>query len=162
MRAVEWLFAVSATLFIVGVGFVVVGARATRQAPAAAPAAPVVAPVASIRQLMLGLVEPAATVIFESVSTTVTKDGVDEKAPRTPEDWEAVGASAAVLAEAGQILMAEGRAIDRQDWNRYAELLVTSARETLAAVEARSAVRLFDAGGAVYTSCDGCHQQYMR
>lgn len=166
MRAVEWLFAVSATLFVVGIGFVVVGARTARLAPGTAssapPSAPNAKPIASVRQIMLGMVEPAATVVFESVSTTVTKDGIDEKVPKTDADWQAVAASAAVLGEAGQLLMADGRAIDRRDWNRFAELMVTSAREAIAAVEARSAAKLFDAGGAVYTSCDGCHQQYMR
>ncbi len=162
MRAAEWLFAVGAALFVIGIGFVVVGARAARQAPAAARPAAATPPIATVRQLMLGVVEPAAVVVFESVSTTVTKEGTEEKAPSTAAEWEAVGAAAAALAEAGRLLMADGRAVDRQDWTRMAQGMVDGARQTLAAVAARSAPGVFDAGGALYTSCDGCHQQYMR
>lgn len=161
MRAAEWLFVISATLFVAGVGFVVVGARSARQAPAERQAAPP-ARIASVRQVMLAIVDPAATVVFESVSTTITKAGIEEKRPDTDAKWEAVGASAAALAEAGQLLMAEGRAIDRQDWVREAQAMVDASREVLAAVDAKSAQGVFDAGGALYTSCAGCHEQYMR
>lgn len=161
MRAVEWLFAIGATLFVVGVGFVVVGARTARQAPVERPA-PLAARIASVRQVMLAIVEPAANVVFDSVSTTVTKEGINEKAPGTDAEWESVGARAAALAEAGQLLMAEGRAIDRQEWARQAQAMVDAARQTIAAVEAKSPQAVFDAGGALYLSCDGCHQRYMR
>lgn len=163
MRTVEWLFGVSAMLFVTGVGLVVVGARSARHVDAPAPreVSPL-KPVASVRQIMDAIVAPAATAIFESVSTTVTIDGTVEKAPRTPEAWATVESGAVALAEAGNLLMMDGRALDRRDWIAMSQAMVDSARLTLQAVKARDPKQVFDAGGEVYTSCDGCHRQYMR
>lgn len=162
MRPVEGLFAVGAALFVVGVGLVVVGARTTRRTSSAEQPVAAQRPVASIRQIMRGIVDPASTTIFESVSTTITRESTVEKAPKTADDWDVVGASAAALAEAGQLMMAEGRAVDRKDWVEMSQAMVDAAQTTLKAVERKDVKSLFDAGGEVYVSCDGCHQQYMR
>ena len=47
MRLVHWLFAIGAALFIFGIGFVVIGARAARDVPAQ-PAVPSITPVATV------------------------------------------------------------------------------------------------------------------
>ena len=65
---------------------------------------------------MRGIVDPAATTIFGAVSTTVTTTGVEEQAPHTAEEWEAVANSAAALAEADNLLRMANRAVDRGDW----------------------------------------------
>ena len=95
MRTIHWLFVVSLALFVSGVGFVIAGARTARRAPAAATPAIVVTPVASVKQIMKGIVGPAANTVFNSVSTTVTKAGVEEVAPHTDQEWEALGNTAA-------------------------------------------------------------------
>ena len=104
MRLVQWLFVVGAMLFVFGIGFVVVGARAARQTLPPAQAAPIV-PIASIKQIMNGIIDPGATKVFDSVSTTVSDRGVEEVVPRNDEEWAAVDAkSPDKILEAGSNL----------------------------------------------------------
>jgi len=161
MRIVNWFFVVSVALFVFGVGFVVTGARASRHV--VAPLQPAATtPVASVKQIMNGIVSPAATVVFNAVSTTVTAKGIEDVAPRNDEEWAAVGNSAAALAEAGNLLMLEGRAVDRGDWITMSKALVEAGRLSLKAVESRSTDGLLAAGEGVNTSCDNCHRRYQR
>src|SRR3954451_1630182 len=119
------VFAVSAALFIVGIGFVLVGARSARSSPATtATPAPAVAPVATTAQIMSGIVSPTSTAIFQSVQTNVTEQGTEEIAPHTDEEWPRVGARAASLADAGNLLMPGGRAVDRGDWIKMSRAMV--------------------------------------
>jgi hypothetical protein len=166
MRTVHWFFLVSAALFVFGIGFVIAGARGSRvatasEAPTADPA-PALTPVASVKQIMNGIVAPAATVVFESVATTISAAGIKETAPRTEEEWAVVGNSAAALAEAANLLVIEGRVVDREDWVMMSRALADAGTATLKAVEAKSTEGILAAGEAVNTSCDNCHQKYMR
>ena len=162
MKIVHWLFVVSMALFVSGIGFIVAGARAARQAPSAQTAAISVTPVASVKQIMKGIVAPAATVVFNSVSTTVTVKGVEEKAPQTDEEWEAVGNSAAALIESGNLLLIGSRAVDRGDWVKESQALIEAAKVALKATQAKSAEQLLASGEAVNMSCDNCHREYQR
>ena len=54
-----------------------------------APAGPY-KPVASVDELMDGTITPAAEIFWGSVSTTISAAGVDEKYPRTNDEWESV------------------------------------------------------------------------
>ena len=164
MRAPLPLFTVSALLFIFGVGFVVVGARAARQvAPAAeAPPGPAITPIATTKQLMTGIVGPAANVVFNAVSSTVTDKGIEEVAPHTDEDWTKVGDAAAALAEAGNLLMVQSRAIDQGDWIKMSQAMIDAGRQTLKAVADKNADGILAAGEPLNESCDSCHQRYRR
>jgi thiamine pyrophosphate-dependent acetolactate synthase large subunit-like protein len=135
-------------------------ARAARQVPVVERQA--VTPVASIKQIMAGIVGPASTVVFNAVSTNVTEKGTEEIAPHTDEEWAAVGNSAAALAEAGNMLMLEGRAVDRGDWIKMSQAMVDAAKQTLKAVSVKSAEAVLESGETVNTSCDNCHQRYRR
>jgi mono/diheme cytochrome c family protein len=66
---------------------------------------------------------------------------------------------AAIVAETGNLLMLPGRAAG-PDWIAYAQGLHTTARQALAAAEARDADALFEAGGQIYQACVACHAQY--
>jgi hypothetical protein len=160
MRIVNWFFVVSVALFVFGIGFVVTGARTSRHAAPIQPA--VTTPVASVKQIMNGIVSPASTVIFNAVSTTVTAKGVEDVAPRNDEEWAAVGNSAAALAEAGNLLMLDGRAVDRGDWITMSKAMIEAGRLSLKAVESKSTDGLLAAGENVNTSCDNCHRRYQR
>jgi hypothetical protein len=162
MRIANWLFLISAALFVCGIGFVVVGAGEARKAPAAAATASTVTPIASVKQIMAGIVGPAADAIFNAVSTTVTQKGIEEVAPRNDEEWAKVGAYAASLSEAGNLLMADGRAVDRADWVKMAQAMVDAGRKSLKATEAKDKEGLLMAGEDVNTSCDNCHRRYQR
>jgi hypothetical protein len=161
MRIANWLFLISAALFVCGVGFVVVGAGEARKAPAVA-AAPAGTPTANVKQIMAGIVGPAADAIFNAVSTTVTQKGIEEVAPRNDEEWAKVGAYAASLSEAGNLLMADGRAVDHGDWIKMAQAMVDAGRKSLKATEAKDKEGLLMAGEDVNTSCDTCHRRYQR
>jgi len=112
MRMVRWLFIVSSALFVFGVGFVVVAARSARHVSEAAVERPVVVALASVKQITTGIVGPASNVIFNSVSTTLTEKGTEDVAPRNDEEWTTVRNSAAALAESGNLMTLEGRAVE--------------------------------------------------
>jgi hypothetical protein len=162
MRTVYSLFVVSALLFISAIAFVVAGARTSAEQAPAAPVQPPPAPVASISQIMRAIAAPAATVIFESVSTTVSAAGVEEKQPRSDDEWADVASSAAALVEAGNMLMVEGRAIDRTDWITMARAMVTAGNEALEAAKTKSVEGILASGENINTSCDTCHERYWR
>ncbi|RPH61856.1 MAG: hypothetical protein EHM89_06550 [Acidobacteria bacterium] len=160
MRIVYWLFVVSAALFVSGIGFIVAGARTThRVAPAEAPA---LTPVASVKQIMNGIVQPAANVVFGSVGTIISAAGIVEKAPKTDEEWAAVGSSAVALVESANLLVMGDRAVDREDWVKMSRALAEAGMTALKATEAKSTDGVLSAGAAVNESCDNCHRKYQR
>ena len=152
---------VSAALFISGIAFIVASARSAQPANTDEVAV-AMTPVASVRQIMNGLVAPAATVIYESVATTVSAAGVEEKLPRTDAEWEHVATNAAMLAEAGNLLVMDERAVDNGDWVTISKDLTAAAGRALKAAASRSADGIIDAGGAINETCDGCHAKYQR
>jgi hypothetical protein len=160
MRIVHWLFLVSVALFVSGIGFVIAGARSTR---AAVPveSAVTMTPVASVRQIMKGIVGPAATVVFNSVSTTVSFQGTEEHAPHTEDEWEAVGNSAAALIESGNLLLMGSRAVDKGEWVQMSQALIDAGKVALKATQEKSPEGVLGAGEAVNTSCDNCHRKYQ-
>jgi hypothetical protein len=161
MKTVQWMFVVSALLFVGGIGFIIAAERSRREAPAAA-AVVETTPVASVKHLMSGVVAPAATVIFDSVSTTVTAAGTEIKEPKTEEEWAVLAGTGASLAEAGNLLMSGNRAVDRGDWVKMAQALVDAGVETLKAAEAKSTDGILGAGERVNAACDSCHGKYWR
>jgi hypothetical protein len=162
MRARHWFYLVGVLLYVAGVGFVIAGARSARLAPAAEPAAISTTPIASVKQIMKGIVGPAATAVFNSVSSTVTAKGVEDKAPETAEEWEALGNSAAALIESGNLLLMGSRAVDKGDWARFSQELIEAGKETLKATQAKSAEQVLSSGEKVNMSCDDCHRKYQR
>jgi hypothetical protein len=163
MRSQLPLFVVSALLFVFGIGFVVVAARTAKQgAQVASAAAPAIAPVATTKQIMTGIVSPTSNAIFQSVQTNVTINGTEEIFPKTDDEWAALGAQAASLGEAGNLLMTEGRAIDRGDWIAMSQAMVDAARLTMKAVDAKQPDAVLAAGEQVNVSCDACHERYRR
>jgi len=163
MKTVHWLFVVSMALFVSGIGFVIASARTARQASAAVdPAAASLTPVASVKQIMKGIVSPAATAVFNSVGTTVSAQGTEEKAPQTDEEWEALGNSAAALIESGNLLLIGGRAVDKGDWVKQSQAMIEAGKATLKATQAKSAEQVLSSGEAVNKSCDDCHRLYQR
>ena len=164
MKTSNWLFLVSVLLFISGVGFVIAAARTSRTAapPASTEAAPSLVPVASVKQIMNGIVRPAALEVFASVGTIISADGVEEREPRTDEEWAAVGNSAAALVESANLLMMDGRAIDKGDWTKMSKAMADAAIVALKAIEARDKEALLASGEGINESCDACHQRYQR
>lgn len=162
MRTSQSVFAVGALLFVCGLGFVVVGAREARRAPAVSAAAPAPKPIATTKQLMSGIVDPWATAVFDSVSTSISDKGIEEIAPKDDAEWALLGSRAAAIAEAGHLLMQEGRAIDQGDWIKMSQAMVDAAVQTVKAADAKNKDAVLDAGSALNLSCDNCHMRYRR
>jgi hypothetical protein len=161
MRIANWLFVVSAALFISGVGFIIASAR-TPQVEAAAPAAPALPPVATVKQIMAGIVMPAANVVFDSVSTIVDAKGIQENQPRTDEEWAHVGANAAALIESANLLLIGNRPVDQGDWVKMAKAMADAGQIALKAAETKNPEGILEAGETINMSCDNCHQKYQR
>jgi hypothetical protein len=161
MRTVQWLFVVAVLLFISGIGFIVTAERRLRQiAPAAI--TPSITPLASIKQIMNGIVQPNATVIYDAVGSVSTAAGVVETAPRNDKEWENVANSAAAVLESGNLLLVPGRAIDNEAWARLTREFMTQAQLALTAAAARKPDDVFTAGGDLNVTCDQCHERYQR
>lgn len=156
--------------------------------PPVAPPAPVsFQPAASIQDVMVSIVDPAADALWEAVSTETTASGVQEHQPRTAQQWQDVRKHAIALQEAGNLLMMEGRAVThggkatedahvegvsspaqvrqalqegRAGFNASARAMQEAAGEALAAIDARNPARLLDAGSKLDQACERCHSVY--
>lgn len=119
---------------------------------AAAPAAPP-APVSTVtsRQIMLGLVIPAADIVW----------GVANEAPADDAAWEKVAASAAMIAEAGHLMSTGPRVVDQGDWLAYVKAMTDAATAAAAGATGKNVDQTSEAGNALYDSCDSCHMKYM-
>jgi len=161
MRSRHWFFLVGVLLYVAGIGFVIAGARAARSVPVEAPAA-TGTPIATVKQIMKGIVAPAATAVFNAVSATGTSKGTVEKAPQTDADWETLGNSPAALIESGNLLLMGSRAVDKADWVKYSTDLIEAGKAALKATQAKSAEQILTSGEKVNESCDNCHRKYQR
>src|SRR5438132_3980835 len=147
MKTIYWLFVVSAALFVSGIGFVIAAERTVRAAaPASAPAVET-APVASIKQIMIGITNPAAYIVYEAVGTKSTPTGVEEIAPKTDEDWAKVESAAAAVVESGNLLLG-GRAIDKGDWVKMTRDMMEKGTAAMKAAEAKDKDKIVEAGGS--------------
>ena len=171
-------------LFLVTLSLVVGSACRGQQTAAAFPQ-PEYAPTATIKDLMVSIIDPSADVVWESVQTIVTPAGVDERMPRTDEEWANVRGGALRVVEGTNLLMMPGRRVarpgeksetpgvelepeeieaninkDRAQWNRLAKGLHDTSMEALKAIEARDVNALIDIGGRMDMSCENCHATY--
>jgi len=165
MRVRDNLFLVSVLLFVSGIGFIVAAERTRRTAtPAEAPPTEVRAapPVANVRQLMTGMIQPAAEQVWESVSVTVSLQGTDEKQPRTDEEWAQVATNAALLVESSTLLLQGNRAVDSGDWAKYTRDMAAASTVAMKAAEAHNVEDLFKVGETIYNACTNCHAKYLR
>ena len=163
MKIVNWLFLVSVLLFVCGVGFVIAAARTSRTAPPAATAAPPeTVPVASIKQIMIGITNPSAYVIYQAVGTSNTAKGLVETAPQNDEEWAKVESAAAAVAESGNLLLTGNRAIDNGDWVKMTHDMIDKAKLAMAAARAHNKDQIVETGGNLNMTCDTCHDKYQR
>jgi hypothetical protein len=163
MKIVNWLFGISLALFISGIGFIIAGERTARAAtPAAAAAAPETTPVATVKQIMIGITNPSAYVVYEAVGTKNTAKGIEEIAPQTDEDWAKVESAAAAVVESGNLILTGNRAIDKGDWVKMTHDMMDKAKLAMAAAQAKDKDKIVDTGGELNLTCDNCHARYSR
>jgi len=157
MRTSQWTLLITGLMFVASIWFVLVSARSP-----AADATPPAAPVASVRELMTGLVSPAATTVYRSVGYVVSLEGEKETSPQTEDEWEAIAGSAASIAEAGALLKTTGREgfNDAEGWQKFAQDMIDASLISRDAAVKRDKQALFASGEALNESCEGCHSAY--
>jgi hypothetical protein len=145
---------------------------------------------ATIQDLMDGIVDPSADVLWDSVAYIATKRGVEDRQPRTDEQWKTVRYSAITLIEAANLLSMPGRSVaaaahgpaaaqvppapgelthaeiqQRIDtthdaFTQFARNLQDAAAQALTAIDAKNAQGLMEAGGVIDQACEVCHLAY--
>ena len=113
-----------------------------------------------LKSLMVWLIDPAADAIWDSVSTIIDRNGTTNIAPKNDEEWESLRQQAAVLTEAGNLLMMPNRVQPGRIWALAAKKLNTSGFLALQATLNKDPDLLFKAGEEIYKSCSGCHHTY--
>jgi hypothetical protein len=177
-------------LLIVVLGGLVTGIVATRRgASQAAASDATMIRVGTVKEIMEGIIDPSADVVWESVATNITASGVEEKAPKTDDEWAVVQHSALMLAEAANLLKMKGRQIARpgdalensgldaapeltpaeiqekvnRDWNlwiSHANRLQETAIEAWRIANARNVNGILEVGDAIDKACESCHLDY--
>jgi hypothetical protein len=182
MRTVYWLLLLALAVGVTGV----VATRWRRAGPAPAGASATL--VGTIKEIMQGIVDPSADVVWESVSTNITAAGMVDKLPTTDDEWAVVQHNALVLAEAANLLKMRGRAVAKpeeadtksgpnapeltpaeiqekigRDWNlwlKYANGLQGTAIKAWRMTNARDTNGLFEVGDELDKACESCHLEY--
>jgi cytochrome c556 len=139
----------------------------------------------SIRTIMAAMVDPSGDFLFESLADVADEHGVTHKAPKTPQEWEAVRHHLQVLVDARQLLIEPGRkaaepgvrsanpAVENEpeevqrlmdsqhaDFVQRADRLRDAALQGLTAADARDTKALFTAVTAIDKACESCHLHY--
>ena len=154
--------------------------------PTSAPS-PTLQPTAGIQDIMAFMIDPAADFLWESVSTSVTSAGVDEKQPRTDAEWNEVRKHAIILTEASNLIRMNGRrvaregrqledhgtegnltaaeseqaiAADRATFESFAQALHDVGKSMLEAADDRNPQAILDAGDTMDQVCEGCHLKF--
>jgi cytochrome c553 len=107
-------------------------------------------PVATIKQIQEAMISPSSDTIFN----------VGRAAPASDEEWLVVRNAAVILAEAGNLLMLEGRAKDTEQWMDLAGELVAAGNDALVAAESQDVAAVLDSGNRIAAACEACHQPY--
>lgn len=172
---------------LVGAGLCALGSigfgAACRTSPVDPP--PEYTTTATIKDIMMSIVDPSADVVWESVKTVVGPDGSHDVAPHTDEEWLEVRKGAVRLAEATNLLMMPGRDVarpgekseapgaeleppemealiskDRAAWYARIKALHDAAELALKAVDAKDSAAVLDVGDRMERACENCHLQY--
>jgi hypothetical protein len=162
MKTVYWLFVVSVALFVSGIAFIIAGERTARAATPAAAAAPETTPIATVKQVMIGITNPAASVVYGAVATNSTAKGIEEIAPQTDEEWQKVESAGAAVVESGNLMLTGNRAIDKGDWVKMTRAMMDQGQKAMKAAQAKDKDKIVEAGGDLNNTCDNCHARYSR
>lgn len=149
--------------------------------------APALKPVASVLDLMLDTIDANADALWESVATVSTREGIEERQPRTAEEWKKVRFQALAIVEGANLLMMDGRVVahpgqqldepggegnftpaqsqaaidaDRPAFVAYARALRDTAELMLKAIENQNPDGMLEAGGALDEACEQCHRKF--
>jgi hypothetical protein len=175
------------SLILVVSAAVAAGSCQSKPVEPAAPAAsqPPYTTTATVKDIMLHIIDPAGDMVWDSVATTIDKGGIHETAPKTDEEWFKVRSGLIMMIEGSNLLMIPGRKVarpgeksdtpgvelepsemdvliakDRAAWYQRAKALHDVAQSVLDVVEKKDAQKLFDVGEDIDRACENCHRQY--
>ena len=115
----------------------------------------------TIQQFMAYVVQPAASMYWQSVQRISDGAGVRDIEPETDAQWRATRIAAASLTEHGNLLMtplyAKGRG---KEWMNSARSMAEMGIQAEQAAVAKDPDQVFEIGGKLYDVCSGCHQIY--
>jgi hypothetical protein len=132
------------------------------KAPAAPPAAPV-RTLLSVSEVMRHIVNPAAETYWAHTGVIDDDKGSNDRTPTTQAGWDLTINAAAQVAEAGNLLMMDGRARDPGGpWMKYARALNAAGISGMAAASAKDHDKTFEVGGDIYDACFNCHAKYIQ
>ena len=175
------------SLIVVVFAAVAAGSCQSKPAEPAAPTAdqPPYTTTATVKDIMLHIIDPAGDMVWDAVATTIDKGGIHEIAPKTDEEWFKVRSGLIMMIEGSNLLMIPGRKVarpgeksetpgvelepsemdeliakDRGAWYQRAKALHDVAQSVLEIVEKKDAQKLFDVGEDIDRACENCHRQY--
>ena len=115
---------------------------------------------ATMKELMVNVLDPAVDILWDAVGTVMTLEGTFEKAPSTDDEWAGVRAGAIQLAESGNLLMLPSRSSGSEEWIAQARALIDTSNRAIKAIDAKDKDALFTIGGDIYDVCTNCHKQF--
>ena len=113
---------------------------------------------ASTREIMDGIIIPYSQAIFDAVAY---ENGQLTRAPRNDDEWHRLYVQALAVAEAGNLLLIDGRAKDERDWVRLAHEMSLKAAAVAKGARLKNVDRVLEAGGELYETCTACHAKYV-
>lgn len=140
-------------------------------------------PTATIQELMQSVVDPNVDPIWESIETTVSAAGVEEKHPKTDADWAVLKNHAIALREVSNLILMDGRKVavsntstvaaelspdeieklivqNRPAFIKNAHDLHEAVTQAIVAIDAKDVAALEATGGAIDEACEKCHMQF--
>jgi hypothetical protein len=116
----------------------------------------------SVSEVMRHIVNPAAETYWAHTGVIDDEKGSNDRTPTTQAGWDQTVNAAAQVAEAGNLLMMDGRARDPGPWMKYAQALNAAGLAGMAAASAKDHDKTFEAGGDIYDACFNCHARYIQ
>jgi hypothetical protein len=139
----------------------------------------------SIKDIMESIIDPSADVLWGAVGTVVDKQGIQDLAPKTQEEWLDVRRAAVRIIEGGNLLIMPGREAapvgaksdapgvelepaeitvlinkKRKSFNAFARALQALGLEALKASEAKNTDMVIEIGGRMEDVCESCHKTF--
>jgi hypothetical protein len=142
-------------------------------------------PTATIKEIMVVMVDPSADYMWEAVATEVSAAGIRERLPKNDKEWAELRNRTLTLIEATNLLAIPGRHVakageksakpqielepeqietlinmDRTSWVNLTHGLHDASMQALAAVDAKDAPAFLRAGVAIDRACENCHLKF--
>jgi DNA-binding cell septation regulator SpoVG len=153
-------------------------AQTSSKGPAPAPpTAPTMEVHADLRQLMRGILYPAANVVFFAQDDDPAKvKPVPGRDPSMATDpltstfggWQAVESAALALGESANLLLIPGRKcvngepvpVNHPDWQRFVQELRDASMKAYKAAQSKNQESMIEVAETMTAACAGCHRKW--